>query len=153
MHVAERLNIARTALKLTLQDVEERTQIGASSLSDFENGKREPKLAQLKQLADLYKRPMGFFLDEDELVQEHVLWRQRPTSPRAEDIQAELLKLARQYHDLEVWCERHEPCKLPPLPDGVKPLGYLYPERLARDIRCALGLGDRPGETLLRVLE
>lgn len=155
MGIPERLSFARSTLKLTLQDVESRTNVGASSLSEFENGKREPKVAQLKELADCYKRPLSFFLEEGNPASEHVLWRMRPTSPKAEDIQAELLKLARQYYDLEVWCDRGEPCELPPLPaDSVGQLfGYGHAERLARYVSRTLGLGDRPGETLLRILE
>ena len=61
--LAERLRYARQSMKLTLDDVESRTSVGASTLSEFENDKREPRLPQLKELAGLYHRTTAFFLD------------------------------------------------------------------------------------------
>ena len=83
MTLGERLKYARKTLNLTLNDVESRTQIAVSTLSEFENNRREPKLVQLKSLADLYRRSVAFFLEEGEMVPEVVLWRERPTTPRA----------------------------------------------------------------------
>lgn len=80
-------------MKLTLDDVESRTSVGASTLSEFENDKREPRLPQLKELADLYCRATSFFLDDGPLPQEIVLWRQKPKSPIAEELQSQLLRL------------------------------------------------------------
>jgi Zn-dependent peptidase ImmA (M78 family)/transcriptional regulator with XRE-family HTH domain len=153
MAIGERLKHARDSLNLTLYDVESRTQIGVSTLSEFENNKREPKLVQLKSLADLYGRPMSFFLEEGELAREVVLWRERPTSPRAEELQVRLLTLAEQYHNLEVWCEDRPDIQLPM--ESGDPGRYDYPdaEALAHRVRNLLGLGERPGQTLLRVLE
>ena len=91
--LAERLKYARQSMKLTLDDVESRTSVGASTLSEFENDKREPRLPQLKELAGLYHRPTAFFLEEGPLPSEIVLWRQKPQSPNAEELQAHLLQL------------------------------------------------------------
>src|SRR5262245_11875542 len=113
MALSDRLKMARTSLNLTLQGVEERTGIGVSTLSEFENGKREPRLVQLKRLADVYLRPLGFFLEDGPVTPQVVLWRKKPESPRAEELQARLVKLAEQYHHLEVLCDAHEPCDLP----------------------------------------
>lgn len=153
MALGERLKHARNSLNLTLNDVESRTQIGVSTLSEFENNRREPKLIQLKSLADLYRRSVSFFLEEGELVPEVVLWRERPTTPRAEELQAQLLALAEQYHNLEVWCDDSQENQLPM--EAGDPARYDYPdaEALAHRVRGILGLGERPGQTLLRVLE
>jgi len=153
MSVAERLKYARKAMKLTLREVADRTGIGFSTLSEFENGKREPRLSHLKQLSEAYRRSVNFFLDEGDLVPEVVLWRQKPTSPRAEEVQADLLKLTEQYHNLELWCDDVEELDLPFVSPGTRPFDYAQAEKLAHDFRSKYGLGERPGHTLLRVLE
>jgi len=140
-------------MNLTLADVAERTGIGSSTLSEFENGKREPRLPQLKGLADFYRRSTAFFLEEGPLPQETVLWRQKPTSPDAESVQAELLRLAEQYHDLERWCEDLEELDLPMASGTNERFGYPQAEKLAHGLRTKYGLGERPGQSLLRVLE
>src|SRR5438045_4184236 len=104
MPLADRLKLARSSLNLTLQAVEERTGIGVSTLSEFENGKREPRLIQLKQLTDVYLRSLAFFFEDGPVTSQVVLWRKKPESPRAEDAQARLVKLAEQYHHLELLC-------------------------------------------------
>lgn len=154
MRVSERLKHARNSLGLTLAATETRAGIGASTLSDFENGKREPKLAQLKRLADAYRRPISFFLAEEAIEPEVLLWRKRPDSPAAEEIQLRLRTLAQQYHNLEVWCEEHEPFELP-FAAGPPESKFRYPDaaKLAHGFRKNLALGDRPGQSLLRVLE
>jgi len=153
MNLHQRLKQARLALKLTIGAVEEKTGIGASTISEFENGKREPRLPQLKNLADTYQRPISFFLEEGEPVSEVVLWRKKPASPQAEQIQMQLLGLAEQYHNLETWCDDHEPCELPSATGKAASYSYADAEKLAYHVRRDLGLGERPGQTLLRVLE
>jgi XRE family transcriptional regulator, fatty acid utilization regulator len=153
MALSDRLKMARTSLNLTLQGVEERTGIGVSTLSEFENGKREPRLVQLKQLADVYLRPLAFFLEDGPVVPQVVLWRKKPESPRAEEVQARLVKLAEQYHHLEVLCDAHEPCDLPFHGGPAANFSYAQAEKLAHQFRQLLGLGERPGQALLRVLE
>ena len=89
----------------TLQQnaVSVQTQIGVSSLSEFENGKREPRLSQLASLARVYKKPITFFLESETSAQETVLWRERP-SQNAEAIENDFLELCRRYSNLERWC-------------------------------------------------
>ena len=153
MALSERLKMARAALNLTLQAVEERMGIGVSTLSEFENGKREPRLLQLKQLADGYLRPVTFFLEDGPVASQFVLWRKKPESPRAEEVQARLVKLGEQYHHLELLCNAHEPCDLPFHGGPADRFSYAQAEKLAHQFRQLLGLGERPGQALLRVLE
>jgi len=140
-------------MNLTLAEVEERTETGSSTLSEFENGKREPRLPQLKELADLYHRSTSFFLEDGPPPEEAVLWRQRPTSPDAESVQAELLCFAEQYHNLERWCDDFEELDLPVASGSHERFGYTQAEKLAHDFRTKYGLGERPGPSLLRILE
>lgn len=151
--LAERLKYARQSMKLTLDDVGSRTGVGASTLSEFENDKREPRLPQLKELADLYRRSTSFFLEDGPLSREVVLWRQKPQSPKAEELQAQLLRLAEQYHLLEQWCDSFERPEIPFATGKAESFGYQQAEKLAHDFRNIHGLGERPGQSLLRVLE
>lgn len=153
MSIAERLKEARTSLNLTLDAVFERTGIAASALSDFENAKREPKLGQLKQLSETYRRSLASFLNDAPFPKQTVLWRERPSSPNAEELQATLVELAERYHALETLCEQHSPMELPVPKDIHGKFDYQAAQSLARRVRSELGLGDRPGQTLLRVLD
>jgi len=132
--------------------VKGRTGIGESSLSEFEAGKREPKLSQLSALARVYRRPVSFFLGEGPPPTETVLWRQRPESS-GEELEARFLQLCRQYHNLEVWCDEELPLYLPQ--SNVAPDAFRYTDakQLAGRVRGALELGDLPGPVLLSVLE
>ena len=107
----------------------------------------------MKLLGDHYRQPLSFFLEEDELVPEVVLWRARPTTPRAEELQAQLVQMAEQYHNLEVWCEDRQDFQLPMDSGDSDRYSYSDAETLAHRVRRNLGLGERPGQILLRVLE
>src|SRR5438128_11110095 len=108
MALADRLKMARSSLSLTLQVVEERTGIGVSTLSEFENGRREPRLVQLKQLADAYVRPLTFFLEVGAVVTQVVVGRKKPQSPGGEEVQARRATPGEQYHHRPVLCRGHE---------------------------------------------
>lgn len=153
MTVKDRLKSARQNLNLTLSDVEQATGISLSTISDFENGKREPRLAQLKQLGSTYRRPMSYFLEEGAEPKEIVLWRQKPTSPNAEEVRLDLVRLAEQYHNLEVWCDDYEETNLPFANGNSERFGYSQAEKIAHDFRSQFSLGERPGQSLLRILE
>lgn len=153
MKLGDRLAYARKALNITLAKACKHTGIGISTLSEFEHGKREPKLSQLMRLADLYRRPLSFFLEESPIVPEVVVWRVWPKEPRAEEVQAQFLELVEQYHNLEVWCEDRQDSELPFAPWSAENFSYPDAEKLAHRVRNELGLGDRPGFTLLWVLE
>jgi len=153
MEIAQKLRQARSRLALTLETVAERTGIAASAISEFENSKREPKLAQLEKLASIYRRSVTFFLDDSEFSHQCVLWRERPSTPNAEELQATLVELAEKFHSLEILCDEHSPYELPFAAGKADSFPYSKAESLAFQVRKELGLGDRPGQTLLRVLE
>ncbi len=154
MTLAERLKFARESLGLRLQDVKERTGICESTLSDYERAVREPRLSRLKKLAELYCRPVSFFLEEGPLPRSpQISWRQRPLSPQAEKIEADFLQLVEQYRRLELLCQER---KAPPLPQyEFRSDQWNYPliGELARSFWEENRLGPCPGCELLRVLE
>lgn len=151
MGLADRLKYARECANLTGQQVQERTDIGASSLSEFENGKREPKLSQLQALAALYRRSISFLLAEGPIPREVVLWREKPDN--AADIEASFLRLCEQYRNLEVWCGEPVDGFLPRVSIRAEDFGYPQAADLARRVRGEMALGDQPAHELLRVLE
>lgn len=157
-NLASNLRLARERLRLTQEQVHERTEIGPSTLSEFENGHRQPSLVQLQALAHLYQRSLGWLLDEeagagDLADEEVVLWRQRPDVELAADIEAQFRKLCEQYRNLELWCSESVEWTLPMVSKDGQRFGYSEAARLAKSVRDELALGDRPGENLLRVLE
>ena len=152
MTLGKRLRYAREHASLTLAQMAERTGVGASSLSDFENAKRDPSLSQLQALARAYRRSIAFFVAEGALPREVVLWRERPPEAAGE-IETQFLRLCEQYHNLEMWCEERIVTRLPRAEGDVQGFDYARAERLAKEVRDDLQLGDRPGQVLLRVLE
>ena len=152
MKLSERLLYARQRAGLTGAHVKERTGIGESSLSEFETGKREPSLSQLHALATAYRRSVAFFLEEGEIPREVVLWRERPVQG-SEDVEALFLRRCQQYHNLEMWCDERLPARLPYVPAAAGKFGVSDAKALAKEIRDHLQLGDRPGQSLLRILE
>lgn len=152
MNVSERLRYARERAGLKGPKVREMTGIGQSSLSEFENGRREPSLAQLQKLASAYRRSLSFFLEEGSIPQEQVLWREKPETEAA-DLEAQFLRLCEQYHNLEVWTGDEIPVYLPQARGQADRYGYPDAEALAKRVRDALELGGRPGLALLPVLE
>ena len=137
---------------MTLGQVEERSKIGKSSLSDFENRKREPSLSQLQALAATYRRSVSFFLAKGEIPQETVLWREKPVTG-CQETEAVFLRLCEQYHNLEVWTNEEMPICLPRASGSPTSFNYMQAESLAKKVRDELNLGDRPGLSLLSVLE
>ena len=152
MGVADRLAHARARTAMTLAQVEKRTKIGKSSLSEFENGKREPSLSQLQALAAVYRRSVAFLLAEGEIPQETVLWREKPVAA-CEETEAIFLRLCEQYHNLEIWTDEELPVCLPVASGHPESFSYMQAQTLAKRVRDELNLGDRPGLSLLAVLE
>ena len=146
MLIHDRLKYARDRAGLSGTQVKDRSGIGESSLSEFENGKREPSLSQLQKLAEVYRRSVVFFLTEGPVGPEPaVLWRMRPAQD-AEEIEVKFLRLCEQYHNLEMWCDEQAPIRLPPATGDATRFGYNEAEELAKRVRQELQLGDRPGQ-------
>ena len=152
MGIADRLAHARARAGMTLAQVEQRTRIGKSSLSEFENGKREPSLSQLQTLVAAYRRSVAFFLAEGEIPQETVFWREEPVTG-CKDCESIFLRLCEQYHNLEIWTNEESPICLPVATGRPETFDYRQAGALAKRVRDELSLGDRPGLSLLSVLD
>ena len=153
MDIGNRLKYAREMAGLTLETVAEKTRIGVSSLSDYENGKREPKIRLLQELGKVYMRSLSFFLSEDSFPRELILWRKKPETPVAEEVEGKFRRLCEQYHNLEMWCNDTKPYRIYREVGSAEIYGYGDAEHLASEIRKQLQLGERPAMSLLQVLE
>lgn len=153
IRIGPRLRVARERAGLSQGEVCRRTALGESTLSEFENDRRAPSLAQLDTLARTYSRSVASFLSDAEPPTATVLWRKRPAEG-AEELEARFLRLAEQYANLERWSGDVGGCRIPDAqPKASGAYGTGDAEELARLVRRDLGLGDRPALSLLRVLE
>jgi transcriptional regulator with XRE-family HTH domain len=147
--IGRRLRERRERLRMTQPELGSKAGVGTSSLSEFENGKREPTLNQLKKLAGALGTDVAQLLSPEEPRIETVRWRERPAD--AELIEARFLKLCRQYRDLERWAGEEDPVQLRRAERF--PSTRSEASALARQVQGEMRLGDRPGLTLQRKLE
>ena len=153
MSIHERLKIARQQCGLTLAQVNERTEIGQSTLSDYENNKREPGISQLQKLATAYHKSISFFLSEGQIPEEKVFWRKLPKEGQ-KDIEGRFLRLCEQYHNLEVWTGDVINKSLPVLvSEATKKFDADDAEDLAVSILNQYQFGNHPAQSLQMVLE
>lgn len=154
MQLGERLRIARNAIGYTLERVAEGTGIGPSSLSEFENGKREPRFSQLSRLAQFYRRSIDFFLSEGAFVDEVMLWRDPPSSDEeVKSTEAEFRQLCGQYHRLELLIEKSKDTSLPQHRGSQEQFTFRDSDRLAEGFQKQFLAGEIPSASLRQVLE
>jgi Zn-dependent peptidase ImmA (M78 family)/transcriptional regulator with XRE-family HTH domain len=154
MTIGERLEATRTGLKLTLEAVSQRTELGISTLSDIENSKREPSISQLSALAKAYSRTLSYFFEDAPVVDPLVLWRKRPEDDAvALAHEAAFRKLCAQYRQLEVWCGDVIAPSLPTCTAKAATFCREDAETLAHQVRTNLNLGEYPASSLLNTLE
>lgn len=154
MQIAQRLKIARETVGLTLEKAAKESGIGMSSLCEFENGRREPKLSYLSKLAKLYRRTVEFFLTDEPIIEDVMLWRNKPTLEESKLIEAEFRQLCEQYYRLEVLTDAVRQCKLPkPDISKAEDFGFKQAELFASEARRWFQLGEVPIASLKRILE
>ncbi|MFZ4767149.1 MAG: helix-turn-helix domain-containing protein [Roseimicrobium sp.] len=154
MVIGERLKLARQQRGWTLEALSTHTQIPVSSLSEFENGRREPRLSHIEKLAQAHGLSAAWFFESEAAESAVVLWRERPESPDAvATIEGHFLKLCGWYKNLETWCNDHRPCMLPEVSSDRSEFDWADVECLALNVRNHLNLGQRPAFSLLNVLE
>ena len=155
MQIGERLRIAREAIGFTLEKAAKESGIGASSISEFENDKREPKFSHLSKLAEVYKRHIDFFLTAKLPAEPAMLWRDGPGNfEEMKETEAEFRRLCQQYHRLESCTAEMRRATLPQ-PSITNPDQFSWPqaELFARKVQNELCLGDVPSASLKKILE
>lgn len=156
MRLAKRLKSLRLKVGLTQKQVSERCGIDDSSLSSFEKGRSEPRLAQLEKLAGVYHISLSYFFDDSTPRTQVVMWRSKPddeTEINKKEIEAEFLQLCHQYRQLEIWTDEVSEKELPTLDSYGDDFRYPHVREMAFMARDVMGLGTRPGESLYWVLE
>jgi len=155
MEIGRRLKTAREAIGYTLREASQESGIGGSSLSEFENSKREPKFSQLSKLAEVYKRAVEFFLTDEPLIENVMLWREKPTLvSEKERIEAEFRQLCQQYRNLEVLLGQVKDCRFPGLDvTEAEEVTYRQADLLADRAQREFSLGDIPSMSLRQTLE
>lgn len=151
--IAERLKAARADRGWTLEALAGHTNIPVSSLSEFENGRREPRLSHLETLAKAYGVTVSSFFQDEEAKSDVVLWRERPGDDAAAEVEGRFLRLCRWYRNLEEWCDEQSSCSLPDETDDATRFCRADVENLAIKVRRELDLGQQPAASLLSVLE
>ena len=155
MQIGRRLKIAREAIGYTLRKASEESGLGESSLSDFENGKREPKFSHLSKLADVYKKRIEFFLTDQPIIERVMLWRDKPQSEEeTKKTEGQFHQLCQQYHDIEILTDEVKEPKLP-VPDITNSdrFDYDQAELFAKKVQERFRLGDVPIASLKQILE
>lgn len=155
MDIGPRLRIARESIGYTLREASQESYIGESSISEFENSRREPKFSQLSRLAEVYKRPIDFFLTNKPIVEDMMLWRNAPsTDQEMRTTEAEFRLLCQQYHSLEVLMGEAMRPKVPqPDADKLDEFNFQQAASFAGKVQKQLCLGDIPSSSLRQVLE
>src|SRR5271156_4069416 len=110
--LGQKLRLAREKAGLSQAEACRRAEVGESSLSEFENGRRDPSLAQLDALARSYSRSVASLLSNEPEPATTVLWRERPVVG-AEEVEAKFLRLSEQYANLERWSGGGPQSRLP----------------------------------------
>ena len=155
MNIGQRLKLARDAVGYTLKKASKESDIGESSISEFENDRREPKFSQLSKLAEVYRRTIEFFLTDEPIVENMMLWRAEPNDEEERKrIEAEFRQLCEQYHNLEVLTGETRKLELPQLHD-IEPAKFNYQDadKLAEKIQREFCLSDIPSTSLKQILE
>lgn len=155
MNIGARLKAARNSIGYTLEKASKESGIGQSSLSEFENGKREPKFSHLSNLAGVYKRKIEFFLTDKPIIERVMLWRDKPVGDEGiKNVEAEFYQLCQQYRDLEILTDEVKEPKLP-VSYIMKPeeFDYDHAELFAKEVQDKFRLGDIPIASLKQILE
>ena len=154
MEIGKRLKKARKAIGYTLKKAADESNIGESSLSEFENSKREPKFYQLSKLAQIYREPVEFFFADTIPAEGLMLWRAKPEEQLVGQTESEFRQLCRQYHSLEVCMGQVQKIVLPQ-PTVTKPEDFDYRQasRFAEEVLRDFSLGDVPSTSLKQILE
>ena len=153
MDIGAKLKFAREAIGYKQEKVFELTGIGKSSLSEYENNKREPKFSELSKLAELYKRSIEFFLTDKVVLENIMLWRRNPNAEDKKVTEATFRQLCQQYRRLEIIMNEIKDAELPYINGRTESFGFPQADQLAETVRNTFQLGDIPSASLKQTLE
>jgi len=154
MDIGQRLKIARKTIGYTLKKASLGSGISEPSLCAFEKGEREPRISYLSKLAEVYKKNIEFFLTDEPIIEDLMLWRNEPdTDEERKKTEAEFRQLCEQYHRLEVITDEVKSVNLPYVDVKSQDFEYSHANRLAEKVQKDFLLGDIPSMSLKQTLE
>lgn len=152
--IGARLQTARRALGLTQTEVGKQLGMVTSTISTIEAGKRSVSGAELYRFAQLYRRPLAYFLGEP--ARESAGFRFLFREADAQNLdRASIVQLEQLVADYQLLEELVGATPLPPPPD-YSAFGFrtaAEAEKLAEMERSRLGLGDAPVGDLFNLLD
>lgn len=139
-----KLRIERESLGITQEELAKAVGLSSEFISLLELGKRMPSLDSLKSIAEFLKKDLSYFLRERETAFER-LFSQKPIKSEIKSALKKFEKYCDDYIKVEETAGRR--LELAPA------YSHISPERLARDERGRLGLGDSPIRDIFLLVE
>lgn len=149
----KRLTAARMRRKLTAKALAERSGLSPVTITRLEGGQNEPDQSTIERLASALGYPVGFFTLSDELSSlstEMVSFRSLSNmSARERDAALRAGEIGIEVFD---WADKVFSLPEPTFPD-LRAMAEYSPEAAAESLRHTWALGDRPINTVLKLLE
>src|ERR1017187_3909797 len=151
--VPARLTAARKRCALTTVALSVESGISTKSLSEYENGKKEPSPETVRRLARALEVSADYFARPplDDIPPDAVSFRARSKMPRRYEDMA--LAIASHAVELRLWIDQH--CETPPVdvPTLHKYSGVFEAAKAASVGRARWGLGSAPLGNMIHLLE
>lgn len=154
--IASRLRQAREAAKLTQEEVATVLKLPRPSISQIESGRRAVRSEELSKLAQLYGKPVAFFLGEREEEPLAVLFRAPDVKEEDRKLLEMGLTLCKGYKELEeiLDMEPEDPLQFSGVPrPRSKGEAIRHGEIIAKKARDLMKLGLAPIRDLAGLLE
>ena len=111
MTIGEKIYKIRTNMGLTQKDFAEKVGVSQSAINFWENGKRQPRLLQLNQIADALKISTFDLIEEEEYDSRlNKEMREEMLKARAQQVIDEKNEIIENYYKLN-YTGKHEACK------------------------------------------
>jgi Zn-dependent peptidase ImmA (M78 family) len=138
----ELLSWAREEAGLSLSAAAQKAQITASDLKEWEQAESQPSIAQLRKLANVYRRPLGVFFLDARPARFRVMHDFRRLPGPAQPVPSPELQFAirRARDQREIALELFDALALTPAPFLMRAALNENPESVAARFRAQLGL-------------
>jgi len=152
--LAERIRAAREQLGLTQNQLAEMAGFSSAQIiSQIEKAERDIKAWELLNLAKALKTDVAVLLAENASTPiAHVLWRRTPTQNR-QLLESDFLQRCQEYALVEKLNDIKIDHQLPVTAVDLSSMTFQDAEKMGREIRDSLGLGNRPASCLSNMLE
>jgi len=152
--LAERIRAAREQLGLTQNQLAEISGFSSAQIiSQIEKAERDIKAWELFNLARALKTDVAVLLAENATApMAHVLWRKTPTQNRRL-LESDFLQRCKEYALVEKLNDITTDTQLPVTAVDLSLLTFQDAEKMGREMRDGLGLGNRPASCLANMLE